>query len=204
MNRAQRRATMKTSPDLFRAAILSHRWCRPMSGACLCSAALLLVLLSCPAFASAAEGVAREGEGEAAHAPHQLGPKENAVAAQPASAQRKAVADPVRAYGMIAAQLIKVHWRYIPQRNETDWVTGVALWVNPQGKVTDARIVSSSGSAKADASVLHAVQEVGTLPPPPAGFKGKMRINFCFDDPHFQPPSKVENAGNAVGSHSGE
>lgn len=155
---------------------------------------LLGVLWGLPPFVLAAESGVRGNGDKPAQTPR-----------QPASAQRKAVADPVRAYGRIVTQLMMPHWRYSwDRRMMADLTTGVMLRIDPQGKITDVRIVAPSGDAVFDASALHAVLEVGTLPPPPTGWNGPMRVNFRSGELPHRPSSDGGNAENATGAPSGE
>lgn len=154
---------------------------------------LLGVLWVRPPFVLAAESEAR-GNGD----------KTAQTLRQPVSAQRKAAADPIVEYGLASVREIQRHWRCPWFTRMVGRTTGVMVWINPQGQITDARIVAPSGDARLDMSALHAVREVGTLPPPPTGWKGRMRVNFCVEDSAPRPSSEGGTAENATGVPSGE
>ena len=71
-------------------------------------------------------------------------------------------------YGAQIKAAVQPNWKFIPQARHRDLRVVVRIDISPGGEVLRSRIVSASGDARYDASVLEAIAVTGTLPPPPS------------------------------------
>jgi len=85
-------------------------------------------------------------------------------------------------YGDIVKQIIRKNWRYQTFGTETNVAVTLELKIDPQGKITGARVVTPSGKAGFDDSAMRAVAETQMLPPPRVKSLDTLRITFNLQD----------------------
>lgn len=85
-------------------------------------------------------------------------------------------------YGDIVTQMIKSHWRNSTFGRETNLVATLEINIDPQGKITGARVVKSSGNQIFDASTIRAAMETEYVKPPANKNLGTLHINFNLQD----------------------
>jgi TonB family protein len=93
---------------------------------------------------------------------------------------------PLGEYTHMIVELIKGKW-FIPSnlRNSQGHTT-VVFFIDRQGRLTDARIVGSSGSTSLDFAALNAIIESNPAPPLPKGFPGDRvgaKFIFSYNEP---------------------
>jgi len=84
-------------------------------------------------------------------------------------------------FGGLVEEQVREHWRF-PRFGSLGLAAVVEIVVDPSGQVVSKRVVTSSGRADFDASCLRAVEEAGSLPEPPGGKRGTVRITFNQDE----------------------
>ena len=85
-------------------------------------------------------------------------------------------------YGDIVKQVIKKNWRYPAFGTETNVAVVLEINIDPQGKITGARVATPSGNAGFDDSALRAVHETQALPPPRVKSLDTLRITFNLQE----------------------
>ncbi|GAB6124617.1 cell envelope integrity protein TolA [Humidesulfovibrio idahonensis] len=85
-------------------------------------------------------------------------------------------------YGGIVTQIIKSHWRNSTFGRESNLVATLEINIDPQGKITGAHVVKSSGNQIFDASTVRAAMETQNLPPPVNKTLGTLHLNFNLQD----------------------
>jgi len=85
-------------------------------------------------------------------------------------------------YGDIIKQIIKKNWRYPAFGTETNVAVVLEINIDPQGKVTGARVATPSGKPDFDDSALRAVHETQALPPPRTKNLDTLRITFNLQE----------------------
>jgi len=93
---------------------------------------------------------------------------------------------PLGEYANLIIERIKGKW-FIPSnlRNAQGHTT-VVFFINKEGRFTDARIVTSSGSDSLDLAALNAVMSSNPFPPLPKGFPGDRvgaKFIFSYNEP---------------------
>lgn len=85
-------------------------------------------------------------------------------------------------YGDIVKQLIKKNWRYAAFGTENNIAVQLEINIDPQGKITGSRVLTSSGNAMFDNSALSAVAQTQQLPPPRTKSLDTLRITFNLQE----------------------
>lgn len=85
-------------------------------------------------------------------------------------------------YGDIVKQIIKKNWRYPAFGTETNVAVVLEINIDPQGKITGARVAQPSGKPDFDDSALRAVHETQALPPPRVKSLDTLRITFNLQE----------------------
>ena len=85
-------------------------------------------------------------------------------------------------YGDIVKQIIKKNWRYPAFGVETNVAVVLEINIDPQGKITGARVAQPSGKPDFDDSALRAVNETQALPPPRVKSLDTLRITFNLQE----------------------
>ncbi|MDO9630803.1 MAG: cell envelope integrity protein TolA, partial [Humidesulfovibrio sp.] len=85
-------------------------------------------------------------------------------------------------YGDIIKQIIKKNWRYPAFGTETNVAVVLEINIDPQGKITGARVATPSGNPGFDDSALRAVHETQALPPPRTRNLDTLRITFNLQE----------------------
>jgi len=85
-------------------------------------------------------------------------------------------------YGDIVKQIIKKNWRYAAFGTENNLAVQIEIKIDPQGKITGSRVVSSSGNNLFDTSAMNAVTQTQNLPPPRVKSLDTLRITFNLQE----------------------
>ncbi len=88
----------------------------------------------------------------------------------------------LQVYGEMVKQAIKRNWRYPVIGSTQNFQASVEIKMDETGKITSVRLVTPSGRADFDSSVLKAITETQQIPPPPAKQVGAVQINFNLQE----------------------
>lgn len=88
----------------------------------------------------------------------------------------------VRVYGQIVRQAVKKNWRYPVFGQQPNLTARVEISVKADGTITAMKIVTPSGNADFDDSVLSALRDTEVLPEPPGSSIRKILVNFNLHD----------------------
>lgn len=84
-------------------------------------------------------------------------------------------------YANLVMQIIKNNWRYPALRPDPSLVATIELAVDKDGTIVGFKVLRQSGRADFDSSVVKAVEETKTLPPPPEGLR-TIVVNFNLEE----------------------
>ncbi|MDR3639753.1 MAG: cell envelope integrity protein TolA [Humidesulfovibrio sp.] len=85
-------------------------------------------------------------------------------------------------YGDIVKQIIKKNWRYPAFGTENNVAVTLEIRIDPQGKITSAKVATPSGKPDFDDSALRAVAETQVLPAPRVKSLDTLRITFNLQE----------------------
>lgn len=84
-------------------------------------------------------------------------------------------------YANLVMQIIKNNWRYPALRPDPSLTATIELAVAQDGTIVGFKVLRQSGRADFDSSVIKAVEETRTLPPPPEGLR-TIIVNFNLEE----------------------
>jgi colicin import membrane protein len=85
-------------------------------------------------------------------------------------------------YASIVETLVKKNWRYPAIGQNEELAATVEIDIDPSGAITGQRLTWGSGRPEFDSSVLKAVSQTGSLPPPPTRDISRITINFNLQE----------------------
>jgi TolA protein len=85
-------------------------------------------------------------------------------------------------YASIVEALVKKNWRYPAIGQSEELTATVEIDIDPSGAITGQRLTWGSGRPEFDASVLKAVSQTKSLPPPPTKDISRITINFNLQE----------------------
>jgi protein TonB len=88
---------------------------------------------------------------------------------------------PLGEYAHAIIERVKENWMIPSNLRNSQGRTTVIFYIDRDGRFTDARIITSSGSSSLDLAALNAVIESNPFPPLPRGFPGdRVGAKFVF------------------------
>ncbi len=88
----------------------------------------------------------------------------------------------VQVYASIVMQEVKKNWRYPVFGQGTDLAARVQISLEASGRITDIKLLDSSGNVDFDDSVLTALRDTEVLPEPPGSSIRTIIVNFNLHD----------------------
>ncbi len=95
-----------------------------------------------------------------------------------AAAREGARAGAVEVYAALVEQRVKAQWRYAALGSSRQLRARVVVTISAQGTITGVQLQDASGNEGFDRSVLRAVEDTESLPPPPGKKLRQISITF--------------------------